>query len=306
MNIKNEVYKLLLSSNEYLSGEKIAAELSTSRMSVCNAIKKLEQEGLKIDSVTNKGYKILSGDILNNETLNLNIKSLYLDECTSTMAEARSMLDKGEKTPFVVLSSKQSAGRGRRGRSFISENGGIYLTLVVENEYKVESITTKVCVAVSRVIDRMGFSSQIKWVNDIYIDGKKCVGILTEGIINLELAQVSHVLIGIGINYTTKDFPKELNAVSLFPDGSAKETRSEFISALIDEIFILLNEEDYYNEYRAKSCIIGKNINVLKQDECKKAKAIDIDENCHLIVEYPDNTIEVLSSGDVSIRSDEN
>ena len=304
MSIKNEVYKLLINSEDYLSGEKIATSLATSRMSVCNAIKKLEQEGLEIASITNKGYKIISGDILNDETLVCNINSIYIDECTTTMAEARAHLDKGEKTPFVVVTSKQTAGRGRRGRTFISDEGGIYLTLVVENDFEVETITTKVCVAVSRVIDSLGFNSKIKWVNDIYIEDKKCVGILTEGIINLELQQVSHVLIGIGINYTTSEFPEELNAISLFPDKNIKKTRSEFISQLIDEIFIILNSDDYFNEYREKSCIIGKKINVIKMDQTRKAKAIDIDSKCHLIVEYEDSSREVLSSGDVSIRND--
>ena len=200
----------------------------------------------------------------------------------------------------------QKGGRGRRGRSFISGKGGTYYSLVVENDnsFNTESVTTRSCLATADSIDSLGFDTKIKWVNDIYLDNKKCVGILTEGVISLEENRVSEVIIGIGVNYKTKTFPDELKDIctSLYPNGDAPLSRAQFLALQIKNVLSCLNEDDYIKRYREKCFIIGLDINVIRLDSVRKAKCLDVDDNAHLVVQFEDGQIEHLSSGEVTIR----
>ena len=309
MSTKEEVLNILENNRDrYISGEEMAEILKVSRASIWKGVKALEDSGYEIEGVTKKGYKLISNDILNSEILNslIDIPVYFYSEIDSTNNEAKRLLSKGIKAPFVVISEIQTGGRGRRGRSFISNKGGTYYSLVVENDnsFNTESVTTRSCLGTSDAIESLGFNSKIKWVNDIYVNNKKCVGILTEGVISLEENRVSEVIIGIGVNYKTKGFPDELKDIctSLYPNGDAPLSRAEFLALQINSVCSCLKEKDYINRYRKKCFIIGLDINVIRLDSVKKAKCLDVDDDAHLICQFEDGSIEHIYSGEVTIR----
>ena len=313
MTTKDKVLRLLEENESgYISGEEMAEKLSVSRASIWKAVKALTDEGYIIEGVTKKGYRLVSADILSQETLSplIPVPVYYYPEIDSTNNEAKRLVAEGVKPPFAVIAEMQTGGRGRRGRTFVSDKGGTYFTLCIgtSDGLDIESTTTRSCLGIADAISSLGFSPQIKWVNDVYLNGKKCVGILTEGIISLEENRVSEVLIGIGVNFMTKSFPEELKDIctSLYPDSNPSITRAEFLSREIRNVLSVLSEKDYIKRYRELCFVIGKDIDVIKLDEKRRGHCIDVDERAHLVVTFPDGHTEHISSGEVSVRPVEN
>lgn len=310
MSTREEVYRLLSQAEgeAFVSGEEIASTLSLSRAAVWKAVQALEDEGFTIEKVKHHGYRLRSSDLFNEMELSgcMSVPFHFLEKTVSTNNEARRLVLEGEKAPFAVIAKEQTGGRGRRGRGFVSSEGGVYLSLVVKaaDVKSVERITTAAAVATADVIDSLGFNSQIKWVNDIYLNGKKAVGILCEGIVSMEDNAVSQVIIGIGVNYETKDFPEEIKDIvtSFYPEGKPPVSRSVFASRLVNQVIKVLREDDYLDSYRKRCFILGQEINVIRADSTRAATALDIDSDAHLIVRYEDGSEETLSSGEVTIR----
>ncbi len=292
----------------HISGEEMASRLSVSRASIWKAVKALTDEGYIIEGVTKKGYRLVSSDIMSEEILSslIPVPVYFYPEIDSTNNEAKRLVGQGVKPPFAVIAEKQTGGRGRRGRSFVSDRGGTYFTLCIGTSdcFDIESTTTRSCLGIADAISSLGFSPLIKWVNDVYIEGKKCVGILTEGIISMEENRVSEVLIGIGVNFMTRSFPVELQDIctSLYPDTVPPITRSEFLALEIKNVLAVLNEKDYIKRYRELCFVIGKDIDVIKLDERRRGHCIDVDDSAHLVVTFPDGHTEHISSGEVSVR----
>ena len=311
MNTKELVYSILSDNiGSFVSGEALASKAGVSRASIWKAVSALQAEGFEIEGVSRKGYRLCEKDIFTERSIAAHLKTIpfyFYEETDSTNTRAKNLIAEGVKTPFVTIAASQNGGRGRRGRSFISSVGGIYFSIALEvnGSLNVESITTAAATGVARAIDSLGFDSSIKWVNDIYINGKKCVGILTEGVINMEDNSISEVIIGIGINYETKSFPPDIEAIvtSLYPDKNAPLTRSAFLALVINEVLKALKDPLFLSEYKKKCFVIGKEINVITPSGIKEAKAIDLDDKAHLVVRFNDGKVEHLSSGDVTIRT---
>lgn len=145
---------------------------------------------------------------------NNKINLVYLDSIDSTNMEARRILEASSSGPFIVVAREQTAGRGRQGKSFFSpKNSGIYMTIALptgEIPSGVVTLTCRVGIAVSKAIDaEFGCRTGIKWVNDIFLSGRKICGILCEAISG-EGGAHSHILIGIGINISTVEFPDDI------------------------------------------------------------------------------------------------
>lgn len=308
MTTKDEVYRALLAQKgEYMSGEKLASQLNITRAAVWKAVKALCDEGCTIDAASHRGYRLLHDDYnqLTLESL-ISLPVFFHQNLDSTNSEARRLIASGVKAPFVVIAESQSGGRGRRGRSFLSQKGGIYLSLALpaDDHANIETLTTRVAVAVSRAIDSLGFESSIKWVNDIYVGGKKVVGILCEAVMSIEDMRVTEVVVGVGVNYETASFTEELDPIasSLYPHGNAPLSKARFASLEVENMLKVLEEESYIDEYRKKCFILGQEVNVIRGEETRRATALDVDDNAHLIVRYEDGTVESLSSGEVSVR----
>lgn len=312
MSTKNEVLSLLIAnSNEYISGEMIAENLGVSRAAVWKAIKSLRSEGYSIEAVTNRGY-ILGGDndIITPELVAAHLKNdievLYYPTVDSTNNEAKRLLAAGKTNKFLITADEQTSGRGRQGKSFYSPAlTGVYLTLVLhpmKSLVSTVSITTAAAVAVCRAVEKLTDKKpQIKWVNDVYLDGKKICGILTEAVTDFETQTVTSVIIGVGMNIKTVQFPDDVeNAASL----NADIRRAELIAAIANELCHAAQSpaKDYMDYYRAHSMIIGERINFIKNGVVTPAKAEYIDENGGLAVRLENGEITTLTSGEISIR----
>ena len=218
----------------------------------------------------------------------------------------------------LLIAKSQTGGRGRMGRSFCSPEGGIYMSLLLHPNMRVEdsiSITTMAAVAVARALSEVTErETTIKWVNDIYLDEKKVCGILTEAKACLESDRPEYVIVGIGVNVTEPEggFPEEIRdiACALFEQGKEPEgVMEELIERIVKRFFGYYYNDDKtscFFEYKRFMNLLGKEIkiidNIFEPETFEVGTAIDIDEKCRLIVRYQDGTVKALSSGEVSVR----
>ena len=172
-------------------------------------------------------------------------------------------------------------------------------------------LTTAASVAVCRGIKEvLHKETQIKWVNDIYLDGRKICGILTEAISNFEMGKIDSAIVGIGINYRTEDFPEEIRerAGSLEKNGE-HIPRNQLVAAILNafwEIYDTLGSREFIKEYRERSMVIGQQVRLQENGEWKEATALDIDDNGGLIVQMEENdgttSKRVLQTGEITLR----
>lgn len=320
MSVKQSVRTLLeLNRDRYLSGEGIAAELSVSRAAVWKAVKSLQTDGYLISAVPNRGYRLLpESDVLSDAGIRLFLAPQYREipldirELTgSTNQDAKVLAVGGAVAGTVVLAEAQTGGRGRLGRSFYSPAGpGLYLSVVLRPGLEFSDavlITTAAAVAVSRAIESVtGLSPQIKWVNDLYLDGKKICGILTEAVSGFESGTIESVVVGIGINFRENPgLPAELrDVVGALYAGSPAVTRNMLAGAVISNLLMLaesLPDRSFLQEYRTRSMVLGKSIRFLENGVWQDAVAVDLDEGGGLVVETASGR-RTLSSGEISVR----
>ena len=220
----------------------------------------------------------------------------------STNSEAARKLHKNIKLPALFVTRNQTAGRGRRGRSFYSE-GGLYMTLALDAKTdNTVTLTTLVSVAVAEVIDEVfGVSTGIKWVNDIYLEGRKVCGILCENIRNSQSGKPLGIIVGIGVNLGVSAFPDEIKNIA----GGLSETKNsaEILCAKITEkiLSFIENNTDITEKYKSRSIVLNREITFEQNGVKHTAKAMDIDPSGGLVVAFPDGKIETLSSGEITI-----
>ena len=225
----------------------------------------------------------------------------------STNSEARRYALRGETLPALFLAEEQSAGRGRMGRSFFSPMGtGIYLSLLLKTNDSLSdpiTATTAAAVAVRRaILSVTGISVEIKWVNDLYYGGKKICGILAESFF---VGADRYLIVGVGINLSTVDFPQELRnkAGSLFSqETTLRETLAAEVARTLYEILTDGDPAIFMKEYRAASLVLGKEITYLKNEIARCGIAESVDDLGRLLVRHSDGTTELLASGEISLR----
>ena len=234
MTTKDAVLEQLIKSGgNHLSGAKLAQELCLSRTAVWKAIEELRRDGYQISAVTNRGYTLIEqGDRLSLPAIRSFLRRKAIAEqirlypsLVSTNQTAKQLALEGAPSGTIVLADEQTGGRGRRGRSFFSPSGtGVYFTVIFRSELAADRavmITTAASVAAARAIDKVTGGephAQIKWINDIYLGGKKICGILTDAVANMENGSFEYIVVGIGINTNnkTEDFPEEFRAPRRF------------------------------------------------------------------------------------------
>lgn len=316
MSLKEDILADL-TENEFVSGEMMAEKYYVSRNSVWKAVKQLRDEGYNIEAITNKGYrlKMITNNISSaaiKKNAQADWKYVILEEVDSTNNYAKELVLNGERKNTVVISESQTGGRGRIGRPFYSPKGnGLYMSILIYPKLNVEYaplITSFTAVAVAKAIEKLtdGSSLNIKWVNDIYMNGKKICGILTEAGFDFEGGAIDYAVIGIGINVLGVDFPNEISnvATSIEKETGEKLSRNELAAEILNNLKNLqeaIKDKTYLDYYREKSNVIGKNVLVIYGDEKFNAKAILIDDNAALIVET-EKGIKTLNSGEVSIK----
>ncbi|MBO7148482.1 MAG: biotin--[acetyl-CoA-carboxylase] ligase [Clostridia bacterium] len=261
-------------------------------------------------AMSNASFEEMITQRLKNSTVKLTV----LDKCDSTNRIATEYAHSGAGEFTTVISSYQSAGRGRLERSFFSpENTGLYMSMILRPNLAPSDalkITTLAAVAVAEVIKRHTDKSiGIKWVNDIYANGKKVCGILTTGSLDCSAGALDYAVLGIGINlFMPKDgFPSDIRDTAdfVFDTPFDAELKASFTAELINELtdlYPLLGDVSIAKKYRELSIVPGHDIFVLSGENKIPAKALSVGDDYSLSVRFEDGTIKDLSSGDISIR----
>ena len=254
---------------------------------------------------------LCKSDIADNLKEKLNI--ILLDETDSTNNYLKELARQGEEEGTVVIADRQTGGRGRYNRKFFSPQGcGIYMSVLLKPSFKPQDtilITAAAAVAVAKISEELsGKKTEIKWVNDVLIYNKKVSGILTEGSVNPQNGEFDWAVLGIGINayLPDKGFETEIeNIAGAVFDTRQKGLRNRLIASVLNCFFGFyedISKRTFLREYKQKSLCLGKEITVINSEKRIKAKAIDIDENCRLLVEYENGLREYLNSGEVGIK----
>ena len=236
---------------------------------------------------------------------------ILLEETDSTNNDAKKLAEEGAAEGIVVLANRQTAGKGRLGRNFFSpEEKGIYMSIVLRPQVAMKSsalITSMAAVAVARAIEKAsGVYAQIKWVNDVFLNGKKVCGILVEAAMDAESKQLAYAVLGIGVNVGCMEFPEELREIATSVSNEAgkqiqKETLIAEILNQLEELYGTLATGGFLEESRKRSLVIGKEIKIVGTEHSYPAKAVAIDELGQLVVETAKGR-QTLNSGEVSVR----
>ena len=242
------------------------------------------------------------------------IKPSVFDCVDSTNALVRKAAQEGEAQGTAIIAERQTAGRGRLGRQFYSPDGGLYISFLLRPKISPEDtlfITVAAAVAVCRAIESVSKKKcQIKWVNDIYIDGKKVCGILTEGGFTAD-GSLQYAVLGVGINlFEPKGgYPDLPMATSIFRHSLCEtKTKARIIAEFANQFFAFydkLADKEFIKEYQSRSLLTGKRITYQKNDETHTATVVGIDDDARLIVKS-DEKITALSTGEVQIVAAEN
>ena len=235
--------------------------------------------------------------------------SIMVEDCvSSTNAILKEEAKNGKEEYSVLIASSQTEGRGRMGRSFFSpDNSGLYMSVILrpDNGINPLRITTDAAVACAKAIENIsGKTAGIKWVNDVYLDGRKVCGILAES----SIGENGFVILGIGVNVFSPEngFPDDIKmrAGSLF-DEKIPLVREKLAVEILKELFNKYDKKTILEEYRIRSIITGKEIDIIKNNATERAVALEIADDYSLKVRKKDGSTENIFSGDVSIKMEE-
>lgn len=321
--MKGELLSILRQRNDFVSGQELCEHLGVSRTAIWKAIKSLKDKGYEIESVTNKGYKLISqqddlseGEIKSRLDTKVIGHPVYFKESTgSTNVDVKDILENGGPEGVLVVADKQVSGRGRRGRSWESpEKVNIYMSLGLRPEYAPDiapMVTLIMAMAVANAVDKALPEKDvfIKWPNDVIVGGKKICGILTE--MSVEEGYVKYVVIGTGINVNDTDFPEEIKktATSILLEKGEKALRSVIIADTMKAF------EAYYESFKKSGDLslireiyekrlvnMGKKVRVLDPKGEYEGTALGINERGELKVRKDDGDICEVYAGEVSVR----
>lgn len=298
----------------FVSGELLANQLSISRNAVWKAAQALRNQGYDIRAVTNRGYQLVrSGSTVSAEDVarrlprNLPLDVVVIPRVKSTNSEAHRLAQGGAAEGTVVIAGEQTAGRGRHGRSFFSPSGtGLYLSVVLRPALEADqaqALTTMGAVACAAAIEELtGREASIKWVNDVFCDGRKVGGILTEASMDIESGRFDYVVLGVGVNVCRPrdGFPAELEAVAGFVSG--EDIRAELAAAFLRTFWKLYRQLPacaHYQEYRKRCFVLGQSVVVSREGRRIRGRAIDITPAFELVVGLPDGAQVAYRYGEV-------
>ncbi len=326
----------LLKEEEYVSGERISRILDISRTAVWKHIESLREEGYVIDSVPRRGYKVIlipdflyPGEIKKGlKTQSLGKEIHYFHQVDSTNRAAKDLAEDGVPEGTVVLAEEQSQGKGRMNRHWHSPAGGIWLSVILRPKlptHQIQGITLVAAVAVVEAVKEVtGLVPKIKWPNDIYIEGKKVCGILTE--MQGEMDQVRNIVLGIGLNANNEFHDKEFHGTEITGTEKDKGTdKEEFKGASLSMFLgepvdrrelvraILFWLEKFYFRYcsegmeslldlwRSNSFTLGNRVILKMGDKEFHGIAEDVTAEGGLVLRDSQGSTKVFYSGDVTV-----
>lgn len=322
--VKDEVIKYLETNiGKLISGGELSKNLNVSRTAIWKAINALKDEGYNIESKKNEGYilntnnNILSKEIIKKNTtakvFGKEIDILKTVDSTNNYLKLKAQ-DKADEG-LVAIAEQQTEGKGRKGKSFFSPTGSsIYMSVLLKPKIKISNINLITIIAAISVVEAIynttEIQTSIKWVNDVMYNNKKLCGILTEASIEGESGDINYIVLGIGINVKKINFPDDIKnvATSLGNITSIDYNRNELIGQLLTQLennynkLFSNNQCELINSYRNYLSMLGNEINVILSDSTYRAKALDIDENAHLIIQLPSGEITKINCGEISIK----
>ena len=326
MTTKEKLLALLEDSKgTFFSGEEIARTLQVSRAAVWKAVNALREDGYTIDAATNKGYRLSpDSDILSPQGIRRFLKPEYRDldltvlpTAPSTNALVREKANQGCPEGCIIIACEQTDGRGRYGRQFFSPvDSGVYLSLLLRptaySPQQATCLTAAAAAAMCQAIEAVtGQQPGIKWVNDIFLHGKKVCGILTEAAVGLETGTLNYMVLGAGVNLypPAEGFPEEIQSIAgSVLERSCPEAKNRLVGEFLNRFWDFYSHPEcraYLEDYRARSLAIGRNVTVLSAGKAVSAYAYGIDDDFRLLVRYENGDTEALSYGEIRIQLDE-
>ena len=317
-----ELIEFLKEKNDFVSGQEIADAMHISRNAVWKQIEHLRKEGIEIEAVTGRGYRIVNAsDAFGEKSIRsllhtkwLGRELLFFDEIDSTNDELKRRADKGAEEGLVAVADIQSKGKGRRGRAWETPAGvNIAMSYLLRPGLAPDiapMMTLIMAMAAAKGIREVSsLDVGIKWPNDIVINGRKLVGILTE--MTAEPDYIHEVIVGTGINVNTESFPEEIKATatSMRIEGGKKYSRSKVVAAVTDafetyyEIFCATGDlSALRTDYNAACVNVGAGVRVLDPKGEYDGMAKGIDNKGELIVIKEDGSETRVYAGEVSVR----
>lgn len=326
MTTKEKLLALLEDSKgTFFSGEEIARTLQVSRAAVWKAVNALREDGYTIDAATNKGYRLSpDSDILSPQGIRRFLKPEYRDldltvlpTAPSTNALVREKANQGCPEGCVIVACEQTAGRGRYGRQFFSPvDSGVYLSLLLRptaySPQQATCLTAAAAAAMCQAIEAVtGQQPGIKWVNDIFLHGKKVCGILTEAAVGLETGTLNYMVLGAGVNLypPAEGFPEEIQSIAgSVLERSCPEAKNRLVGEFLNRFWDFYTHPEcrtYLEDYRSRSLAVGRRVTVLSNGQAVSAYAYGIDDDFRLLVRYDSGKTEALSYGEIRIQLDE-
>jgi BirA family biotin operon repressor/biotin-[acetyl-CoA-carboxylase] ligase len=307
-------------SGRYVSGEQLSAQLNVSRTAIWKHIRNLKQQGYEIDAIPRRGYRILSSpakieperlqSLLSTKTAGRTC--VYETAVDSTQTVAHRLVAEGAGEGTLVIAEEQTAGRGRRGRSWHSPRGkGIWMSLVLKPDlplYRTPQLTLLAAVAACRALrQETGVPVGIKWPNDLLVQGRKICGILLES--QTEDHQLRYVVAGFGVsvNLEAGDYPPELRdkATSLLIESGKRQDRTACIAAILNEFerlyesYLQSGFEPIRTLWEALSVTLGSRVRIEQSAGTVEGLAEGLDESGALLVRTDDGQVHKMISGEI-------
>ncbi|MBK5100811.1 MAG: biotin--[acetyl-CoA-carboxylase] ligase [Desulfobacteraceae bacterium] len=307
---------------EWVSGQSLSNSIAVSRSAIWKHICTLRDEGYVIESSPKKGYCLQKvSEMLLPREIKEGLETkvfgkgdiIYFSETDSTNTRAKELATQGAPEGTLVVSEEQTGGRGRKGREWFSPSkGGIYLSLILRptiSPGEAPKITLLTAVATAEaLLSLTQLEIRIKWPNDILVNGKKLVGILTE--MSTDMDKIDYVVVGLGLNVNTPGFPKDISdkATSLFIETGKQFSRARLVAEFLKmeehyyELFKKVGFEPVITRWKELADIIGKQIAVEMIDQTLLGEVQDIDGDGFLILRDNTGTSHRIISGDVILR----
>ena len=302
--MKAQILKELRSRNEVVSGEHLSAALGISRVSVWKHIHKMQELGYEILSTPN-GYRLISSpDVLFPwEFSGQDFNILYYPELPSTMDTARELARKNCPDFTVIIAGRQTKGRGRLNRRWVSDDGGLYFTMVLRPEIPVQlsfRVNFLASLTLAKVIrDMLQVEARVKWPNDILVDERKICGMLSE--LEAEADRIFFISIGLGINVNNDPSAAEPGASSLKKICGREISKKELLARFLEVFGDCMRTADFENvisQWKNYTLTLGRQVRIVTQREESEGLAVDVDDNGALVLELADGTQKKIIYGD--------
>jgi BirA family biotin operon repressor/biotin-[acetyl-CoA-carboxylase] ligase len=302
--MKEQILAIMKSQDKVVSGEALSTALGISRVSVWKHIHKLQELGYEIAS-TAGGYRLISRpDILFPwEYQGKEANIVYFPEVASTMNAARDLAHKNCPDFTVVIAGRQTQGRGRLKRRWLSDDGGLYFTMVLRPRIPVQlsfRVNFLASLTLARVIRQLfGVDAMVKWPNDILVDERKVSGMLSE--LEAEADRVFFINIGMGINVNNDPSGTEPGAISLKRIAGREVSKKELLANFLKEFGQRVHSAAFDNvvaEWKKYAVTIGRQVKIVTQREETEGRAVDVDDNGALILELANGERKKIIYGD--------